>query len=150
MPTEALDARQREILEALCRTVLPSSDTPGADELGVIDVLLIKLEYMPHLAGLYQHGIEGAERTAQLMTGKSYTSLNEDEAKQVLLAIQKGEAPPEAWPAVSALAFFNTLRMDVLFVYSCDPEIHERIGFPGPSIEQGGYSNIDEFPQSPA
>jgi hypothetical protein len=44
-------------------------------------------------------------------------------------------------------AFFKQLRMDVSALYLSDPEVWQRIGFPGPSTDRGGYPDFDQ-PQS--
>ena len=41
-------------------------------------------------------------------------------------------------------AFFKQLRMNVSALYLSDPEVWRRIGFPGPSIEAGGYPDFDQ------
>lgn len=148
MAEEVFDTRQQEILAAMCRTLLPSSDTPGADELGVVEVIETKVRYMPVHADIYRNGIEGAERSASLMFGKKLVELDAAEAKQLMQSIETGQAPAEAWAATPAPLFFATLRMDVLFVYSSDPLIWERIKFPGSAVEHGGYDDIGRFPET--
>ena len=44
---------------------------------------------------------------------------------------------------VEAPAFFRQLRLDVCARYLSDPGVWQRIGFPGPSIETGGYPDFD-------
>ena len=39
-------------------------------------------------------------------------------------------------------AFFRQLRMDVCALYLSDPAVWQRIGFPGPSTETGGYPGL--------
>jgi len=41
-------------------------------------------------------------------------------------------------------AFFRQLRADVCALYLSDPGVWQRIGFPGPSSELGGYPDFDE------
>ena len=36
------------------------------------------------------------------------------------------------------------LRMDVCALYLTDPGVWGRIGFPGPSVERGGYPDFDQ------
>ena len=40
--------------------------------------------------------------------------------------------------------FFKQLRMDVSAIYLSDAGVWERIGFPGPSSESGGYPDFDQ------
>jgi acyl-CoA reductase-like NAD-dependent aldehyde dehydrogenase len=46
----------------------------------------------------------------------------------------------------SAPAFFRQLRADVCALYLSDPGVWQRIGFPGPSAETGGYPQFDHPP----
>jgi hypothetical protein len=46
-------------------------------------------------------------------------------------------------------AFFKQLRMDVCALYLADPAVWQRIGFPGPSTDSGGYPDFDQ-PQAAA
>lgn len=147
MASQGLDGRRQKILTAMCRTVLPATDSPGADDLGVADVIVMKVQYMAHLQDLYEQGIDGADRSAEILYGKKFVELDDNEAKQLLTRVQTGQVPQEAWPAVSAPAFFHVLRMDVFFVYTTDPMIWERIGFPGAAIDHGGYRDIHRFPE---
>ena len=41
-------------------------------------------------------------------------------------------------------AFFRQLRADVCALYLSDPAVWQRIGFPGPSTESGGYPDFDQ------
>ena len=41
-------------------------------------------------------------------------------------------------------AFFLQLRLDVSARYLSDPEVSRRIGFPGASIDNGGYPDFDQ------
>ena len=41
-------------------------------------------------------------------------------------------------------AFFRQLRADVCALYLSDPGVWQRIGFPGPSSDTGGYPDFDQ------
>ena len=41
-------------------------------------------------------------------------------------------------------AFFRQLRADTCALYMSDPGVWQRIGFPGPSTESGGYPDFDQ------
>ena len=40
--------------------------------------------------------------------------------------------------------FFRQLRSDVCLIYLSDPGVWQRIGFPGESVETGGYPDFDQ------
>ena len=92
---------------------------------------------------------ESTQASAETANGYVWqvSTVDDNEAKQLLTRVQTGQVPQEAWPAVSAPAFFHVLRMDVFFVYTTDPMIWERIGFPGAAIDHGGYRDIHRFPE---
>lgn len=41
-------------------------------------------------------------------------------------------------------AFFRQLRADVCALYLSDAGVWQRIGFPGPSTDTGGYPDFDQ------
>lgn len=43
-----------------------------------------------------------------------------------------------------APAFFKFVRAEVCGLYLTEPTVWKRIGFPGPSIETGGYPDFDQ------
>ena len=50
----------------------------------------------------------------------------------------------------SSPAFFRQLRADVCALYLSDPGVWQRIGFPGPSTETGGYPDFDQPQTAPS
>ena len=46
--------------------------------------------------------------------------------------------------SVQSPAFFRLLRSDVCALYLSDPGVWQRIGFPGPSSDSGGYPDFDQ------
>ena len=46
--------------------------------------------------------------------------------------------------------FFRQLRMDACASYMSDPGVWQRIGFPGPSTDTGGYPDFDQPQTHPA
>ena len=83
-------------------------------------------------ATVYLQGIEAAERLASERYRAAIADLSADQVHDLLGALR--EMQP---------AFFKQLRMDVSTLYLSDPEVWRRIGFPGPSVESGGYPDFD-------
>jgi hypothetical protein len=46
--------------------------------------------------------------------------------------------------------FFKQLRMDVAAMYLSDADVARRIGFPGPSLDSGGYPDFDQPQTAPS
>ncbi len=87
-------------------------------------------------ASVYLTGLDLAAELARTTFGAAVSELNEAQLHQ-LIAVLRDRAP----------AFFRQLRADVCARYLSDPAVWQRIGFPGPSSEQGGYPDFDQ-PQS--
>jgi hypothetical protein len=121
-------AEQVKILEKLANGIIP------ADE-------------MDEGASVVNAGMRIADRIDQGVNAKVYlsgldtvASLQKDvlrlSAAEIheLLGVLREKAP----------GLFKQLRMDVSAMYLSDPGVWERIGFPGPSSESGGYPDFDQ------
>ena len=84
-------------------------------------------------AGLYTDGLRLADKLAREMFGGALVTLTPADL-HTLLERLRADAP----------GFFKQLRMDVAALYLADPNVWRRIGFPGPSIETGGYPDFDQ------
>src|SRR5579862_4382201 len=85
---------------------------------------------------IYADGLNDAALIARKEFGRAIDALNAAEIHSLLAAL-----------AESSPAFFRVLRGDVCGMYMSDPGVWERIGFPGPSSDTGGYPDFDQ-PQS--
>ena len=84
-------------------------------------------------ATAYRRGLDAAAELAQAMYRCAIPALNADQVQALLERLR--EAQP---------AFVKQLRLDVCALYLSDPGVWARIGFPGPSAEQGGYPDFDQ------
>jgi hypothetical protein len=89
---------------------------------------------MPHV---YVEGLKAAREFAREAFGRDIGELNAGQIRE-LLALIRARSP----------AFFRQLRADVCALYLSDAGVWQRIGFPGPSSETGGYPDFDQ-PQTP-
>lgn len=87
-------------------------------------------------SNLYRQGLDAAETLSRKMFNCAVADLNPKEIHELLTNLQS-----------SAPSFFKQLRMDVCALYLGDRDVWQRIGFPGPSVESGGYPDFDK-PQS--
>jgi hypothetical protein len=85
---------------------------------------------------LYAEGLMLTSALARKNFGRAPGELNAEEIRQ-LLDVLAQESP----------AFFRQLRADTCGLYMSDPAVWQRIGFPGASIDRGGYPDFDT-PQS--
>lgn len=82
---------------------------------------------------LYLAGLELADSLAAQRYGTAAADLDPGQVHELLAALR------DRLPA-----FFKQLRMDVSALYLSDPAVWQRIGFPGPSTESGGYPDFDQ------
>lgn len=85
---------------------------------------------------LYAEGLQIAEGVAQERFGRTVNVLGSSEIHELLGSLEK-----------TSPRFFRQLRADVCSFYLSDPAVWQRIGFPGPSTDAGGYPDFDR-PQS--
>ena len=80
--------------------------------------------------------VEGLALATQLAREKFECAVCELAAQEIaeLLRALEEESP----------AFFRQLRADTCALYMSDPGVWQRIGFPGPSAETGGYPDFDQ------
>ncbi len=84
-------------------------------------------------AYVYVDGLRAADELAKTLFD---TAIGELTAAQVheLLSALSAHCP----------AFFRQLRADVCALYLSDAGVWQRIGFPGPSTDTGGYPDFDQ------
>ena len=128
-----LTPEQLSTLTALANGIIPPDDLDaGASSVNAGPRLAEKIAAGVN-AALYLKGLETADAVSQ----KTY-----DLAPAALTPVQLHDllaAPRDALPA-----FFKQLRMDVSALYLSDPDVWRRIGFPGPSTQQGGYGDFEQ------
>ena len=84
-------------------------------------------------ASLYVDGLNAAHELARETFAIAIDDLNAAQVSQLLTAL-RARSP----------AFFRQLRADVCGLYLTDPGVWQRIGFPGPSSDTGGYPDFDQ------
>ena len=78
-------------------------------------------------------GLKAAHTLAQTMFTKAVQELDASQMHE-LLTVLSTQSP----------AFFRQLRADVCALYLSDAAVWQRIGFPGPSTDTGGYPDFDQ------
>jgi hypothetical protein len=125
-----------DVLTSLANAIIP----PDARDAGAAAVdagprLLERMRGSP-LAALYAQGLGTARELCGRQFGRPITALTPAELHELTQQI-----------AAIDPAFFKQLRLDTTTLYLSAPAVWMRIGFPGPSIETGGYPDFDQ-PQS--
>lgn len=133
MSNEIPDARRLAILAALANGIIPPDDRDAG--VAAVDAggrLLARIQSGIN-SGMYLKGIETAQSLAAELSGCDVSELNAEELHALIGRLRDCEP-----------AFFKQLRMDVAAIYLSDPGVWQRIGFPGPSIQTGGYPDFDQ------
>ena len=83
-------------------------------------------------SAVYRAGLAAAGEVARARFGRTVPELDAGAVSELLAALREQQP-----------AFFRQLRMDVCALYLSDPAVWQRIGFPGPSTDRGGYPDFD-------
>jgi gluconate 2-dehydrogenase gamma chain len=126
---EVLTADQAREVEALTACIIPSGETPGAREAGVVYFIDRALKtFFREALPVYQKGIEATQKTtAELFPGLPRFSAASEDQKLKIFAHIVSESEREAGgsrrlaPGTSP-DFFQTLRVHTIFGFLIDPE----------------------------
>jgi hypothetical protein len=120
-------------LEVLVNAIIPADETDaGAAAVDAASILAQRIDAGTN-APLYLDGLRRAEEMSRQRYSTGVETLTPEQVHELLGAV-RSEMP----------GFFKQLRMDVCALYLSDPGVWERIGFPGPSTETGGYPDFDQ------
>lgn len=140
------DEHQSQTLEALATTMLPPDDfDQGAVDMGFASVVEMRARYEAGRAQLYATALPAVDKTAQAMFNQpNFVTLTPVQRTALLEALRQDGTNSEAWGPVKPSTFFRALWEDVSFLYCTHPGTWQRIGFPGPSFDSGGYQDFDQ------
>lgn len=127
-------------LTALVDEIIPRDEAPGAVDAGVVGTLLDLLETQPPVAELIRDGLEALDRVSHARFGKPFADAPTPDRQALLQLLAEGTAPPGWQPTDPAPArFWTTIRSLVVGLFYNSPEGRRDVGFPGPSVDRGGY-----------
>jgi len=126
---EVLTADQAREVEALAACIIPTTDTPGAREAGVVYFIDRALKtFFSDALPVYQKGLEAARKTtAELFPGvPRFSAATEEQKMKIFTQIaveseRQNEVPRRLAPGDSP-DFFQTLRVHTIFGFLVDPE----------------------------
>ena len=115
---QTLTGRQYRTVEAAASRILPTTDTPGATEAGVVVYIDRALtEAYPELAPLYREGCRALDRHARQRSARTFADLAPEAQDEVLSSFEAGEAPDFR----RASLFFETLRKHTMEGFLGEP-----------------------------
>jgi len=120
-------------LSALASGIIPADDRDaGAAAVHAGPSIAARMRFSPY-ADIYVDGLQKASELAESSFGRKVSELHEGQVQELIA--QLSEKSP---------AFFRQLRADVCVLYLSDSGVQQRIGFPGPSTDDGGYPDFDQ------
>ncbi len=120
-------------LAVLANGIIPADDRDaGAAAVHAGPGIAERMRRSPY-AYLYVDGLNAAHELARETFAIAVDELNAAQVSQLLTAL-----------SARSPAFFRQLRADVCALYLTDPGVWQRIGFPGPSSDTGGYPDFDQ------
>ena len=134
---------QAGVVEAAAARILPTTDTPGATEAGVVFYIDRTLsEAFPGLAPLYRAGVSALNKRATQRSKATFTKLSPEDQDSVLMDFEAGKVSDFKRASV----FFETLRKHTMEGFLGEPAYGgnrdlvgwKLVGFPG---HQWGYKD---------
>ena len=120
-------------LSALASGIIPADDRDGgANGVHAGASIAARMRTSPY-ADVYLDGLKAASEISKSTFGIGVDDLDTTQLHQLVGLLR--EQVPE---------FFRQLRADVCVFYLSDPGVWQRIGFPGPSTDDGGYPDFDQ------
>jgi gluconate 2-dehydrogenase gamma chain len=126
---EVFTADQAREVEALTACIIPTTDTPGAREAGVVYFIDRALKtFFSEALPVYQKGLEATQKTtAELFPGVlRFSAATEEQKLKIFTHIaeeseRQKDGPRRLAPGASQ-DFFQTLRVHTIFGFLVDPE----------------------------
>ena len=120
-------------LAALANGIIPAdARDAGAAAVHAGPGIAERMRRSPY-AAIYVEGLSATRDLAQAMFTKSAPDLTAGQMHELLIRL-----------SAHSPAFFRQLRADVCALYLSDAGVWQRIGFPGPSTDSGGYPDFDQ------
>ena len=120
-------------LATLANGIIPADDRDaGATIVHAGPGIAERMRRSPY-ANVYVDGLKAAHQLAMNMFVRQVCELDVVQVVELLTAL-----------SLQSPAFFRQLRADVCALYLSDAGVWQRIGFPGPSTDTGGYPDFDQ------
>lgn len=108
----SLTPEEAALLETIAARIIPTDRDPGAREANVVRYIDWQLAgFFARWRDAYARGLAGVEESSRAMFGQAFADLTEERQQAVLVALEAGQAPGEAWErGESSSVFFARLR----------------------------------------
>jgi gluconate 2-dehydrogenase gamma chain len=121
-PWRFLTVGEARTIAAACDQIIPPDEQPGAAWAGVVNYIDRQLcGPYKRLQESYRQGIAAMNKSSRLLCGSDFAVLSQTKQVELLTAMEKGEAPPQAWQQVSSRDFFGLLVDHTMQGFYGDP-----------------------------
>ncbi|ASD68186.1 gluconate 2-dehydrogenase subunit 3 family protein [Pseudoalteromonas piscicida] len=131
-----LTQKHISVIEALCVGVIPTSDTVGAKELPVAEMIALVYEYWPEFKkSSFRESLDAVDQFCFQLFNIHCASVSQAQALMLVNEISWKEEFSSFWVPFRVMCVLN---------YYGHPEGAASINMPGPSIDTGGYTSQGE------
>lgn len=143
---EFFDERAFQILQRLCRRILPQPDRRTEIPLAAyIDRHLLtsgdtgtRIDPMPYDGDAWRRALPALDAEAQSAYGTSFSALSDEDADALLHRMQDGLLHAAEWGDMPAQLFFTKrILVDIPAMYYAHPAAWSEMGFGGPASPRG-------------
>ncbi len=118
---------------AVAAQIIPTGDTPGAREAGVVDYIDTKIKQSEGLQDIYKKGLQELDRASERKFGGHFIGLEQGQQKEVLKGVEK-------------VSFFVQIRRDALEAFARSSIGQKVMGYPG-GTQPHGHKDTTGAPQ---
>ncbi len=113
---------EARILGAICDRIIPPDQDPGATQAGVVNYIDQQLAgFFRQHQQTYREGIAAVDQASRARFGKEFGRLTAERQDELLTAMEKNEAPGEAWKSVSPRQFLDLVISHTMQGFYGDP-----------------------------
>ncbi len=136
-----LDRNELATLDAFLDTLVPADETPGALDLGIHEVMAVRIAKDREYRYLVRVGNTWLNTQARAFSKDDFPACDVEERVRI---VKNAE---DSGPDSPAFVFFTRLRMDCFKLYYADPRTWPGLGFAGPP-QPIGFPLHDQPPQA--
>lgn len=119
-----LDLHQMLTLAAIATQIIPTDETPGAREVGVVDSIDAQIKATASLREIYPKGLAEVDRQSERQFGSQFIRLEQNQQTEVLKGLEKSP-------------FFKQVWTDTIVAFCRSPVGQKVMGYPGGSQPHG-------------
>ena len=121
-PWRFLTPEEARTLAAVCDQIIPPDTDPGGAQAGVVDYIDIQLtRFYRGLQNVYRTGLAGVNESSRTMFRAPFVEIDREQQLAVLHAMEKEQAPGDAWKQTSSKVFFDLMITHTMQGYYGNP-----------------------------